>query len=326
MRAAPLLLLLALVAPSAGAQAPATCQLAEPALDHAAQDLPPAGTATYILTLTNQGTLAGTATVTVASPPPGWTATVAPESADIAGGGTAQQAFTVSLTAPASNGSAGSTMQTVTLSATASLDCNPTLPVGGAIPPDTKSTQFTATVRSGAAAPGPGGVVGGAAPGALVLVGAVGLVAAGAALALRGQRAGLVLRSDEARRDIPPGGGASFAVRVENRAREARTTRLRVGEVPPGWRVVLPPGDIALGPGESRTVQVLVRPPGEAKAPAAADLPLEADVPRGKPAKLRLQAFVVEPGKAGPSEPPAARPDVVVRDEGEMRRGRARRR
>lgn len=297
-----LLLVLALAGP---AQAQAACSVAA-ALDRASALLQPGQAAQFNLTVSDTSQLPGEARVGVSAPSGGWQANVTPARARVAAGGTA--VFAVVVVAPRN-----ATLPVLNLAFDVQLACqDPVLgtPVGSPATPD-RPVVLNVSV----AAP-PGAPLAPPAGQDAVLLGALLVLAAlvtAAALLLR-RRAGLSLASPEPHRDLPPGGGASFPVHVRNGAQRAARVELRTGEVPEGWRVLLPPGALDLGPGEARTVQVVVRAPPAAQPPAAAEVALEAraDGDASRPARLTLRAFVVSPDALAAAE----RPDVVVRDEG----------
>lgn len=298
-----------------GADAQAACDLvvstANPSQAHE-----PSQTRTYDLEASTTNLNGGT--VTFASDATGgWT--VAAEPITLAGatpGQASRAPASARVTAPAAPAS-----NSTRITLTATLACGG--PLGGTA---TQSVTLNPTIAGPGAPLGPG--EGGVGPSPLLLgLGVVVLVAAAAAaMALRGR--GLDIRSAEPRRDVPPGGGASFPVTVTNRGRSAVDAVLEVGELPAGWKLVAPPQGWRLEPGQSETVQVLLRSPDDAKPGDAAIVEVRARAAEGKRvAQTELQAFIVDPDrseaprepppvKAPPRKRPAERPDIIVRDEG----------
>jgi hypothetical protein len=313
---APLALAALLAAPLlASAQVPGACTLATDAPTRS-QPHVPGQALPYVVNLT-AGSVGGDVALRIAETTAGWLATVDPEAMTLAAGATGQA--TVTITAPPDATAGGS----VRLEAT--LTCN----VQG-VPAPTAPATVTETFSPGlATVVGP--PAGGAGPGDLALLAIAGIVvlAGGTAAALALRRPGLVLEAPDPRRDVAPGGGASFPIVVTNKARDAALVAIEVGELPEGWRVVAPPRELRLDAGASGTVQVLLRSPSSAKPGDAAIVEVRALGARGKPATATIRAFVVGGGDAPTAEatPPARapggrRPSVIVRDEGVTTRRR----
>lgn len=305
MAGRPLLLALLLLAAAspAGAQQAAVCDLVA-AVNPPRQEHAPGEGRAYQFTATNEGTLAGDVEVVLEGVTEGWTATVTPTAFDALQPGASGNAE-VLVAAPAAGG-AGQAQVTLT----ATLRCaTPAgqLPVPGAPQEDRDSQVLTPTLAAatGGAAPARPGLDGSA----LLLLAGLAVVAlggAGAAYALRPRR--LVVRAEAPRRAMPPGGGASFPVLLENRGAQDVQATVRVLGLPAGWKVLAPPAEVALRPGAAQTLQVLVRSPPDARPGDSADVQVELlERGSGRLHRVDLRADVEGPG--------GERPDVVVRDE-----------
>jgi hypothetical protein len=306
--------LLLILAPMVEGQVPAPCALQLAALQPGVPQQP-GTTARYEVSATAPN-LGGQVTFTVAATG-GWTATVDPAQATVAGQG-GEARTTVAVSAPSSGGTAA---PTVTVQGT--LTCAspvPGVPVGQ---PATAEATLNPTLAAPPSNLGPGAGLGGT---TLLLAGGVAVIAlcGGAVLALRPRA--LSIAAEEPKRDIPPGGGASFPITVTNRTKQQLTATLDVGELPVGWRLVAPPREVRLEPGTSETLQLLVRSPDAARPGDAALFEVRARAgAERKPAAVMLQAFVVGENSEGDSEDEpmtGGRPDVIVRDEKTLERGK----
>jgi uncharacterized membrane protein len=253
-----------------------------------------------------QGSFGGDVAFAIEGVTPGWNATVAPATFnDVPAGGSA--AAEVLVLAPAAEGP-----RQAQVSVRATLTCGSGVPVLGVPAPSDTAAQVLAPVLAPAATadggaaparPGDDGALGGA--GLLLLAAAVLVVGAGVGAALLLRPKGLVVRAADARREMAPGAGASFAVAAENRGRDPVEAAVRILGLPEGWRAISPPGSITLAPGAATTLQVLLRSPPDAAPGDVADVQVQF-VERGSG---RIRQVDLEARIAG-----AEHPDVVVRD------------
>lgn len=289
---------LALAAP-AGAQQTSPCPV-RASVNPAAQEHRPGETLAYAFTVVNEGLVAADVAVNVSQATPGWNASLDRDRFTLAGG--AEQTVTVQVTAPTGEGP-----RQASVTVAADVQCAAPPPVGGSFRSSTSQVLSPSLAPPAAPVTPPGG---GPGLGLLAVAGLVVLVAAVGGAVLLARPKGLVVRAPEPRRDVPPGGGASFAVQVQNRSRQQVQAGVKVVGLPEGWRVVAPPAEVTLAPGASQTIQVLLRSPASAEPGDAAEAEVQL-LERGtdKLRSVALQAFVVGPGGEG------ERPDVVVRDE-----------
>lgn len=303
---------LLLLVPPAAAQVD-TCDMTAsvnpPRLQHA-----PGEALVYNFTVALGQAGGGDVEVVVEAVTPGWTATVAPASFPGLAAGD-QATAEVLVNAP---GADGTRQAQVTITAT--LTC----PAGGGLipipaPPQTHvesqvlSPAMVLTAAGGPAPTGPG--LDGS---ALLVLGGLAVIGIAGAAAVLLRPKGLVVKVPEPERTMPPGGGASFPVQVENRAADPIEAVVRVLGVPDTWRLIAPPTEVSLKPGASTTVQVLVRSPADARPGETAGLQVQL-IERGS-GRLRQVDLVAR--IAGAEE----RPDVVVRDERELAKERPGRR
>lgn len=311
---APVALLLALGAAAPSAQAQELCALAEPALNPAAQEHEPGETLRYALTVEATGIVGGEAQLAVEQVSPGWNATLPRPRFPLEPG--QPETVEVLVQAPPEGGA-----RQASVSIGVALECRTAAgaPAGTARDTAVLSPSLAAPAPPGAPAPEGSPALAGLA----LLVLAV-AAAGGAALLLR--RPGVALRAPEPRRDVAPGGGASFPLVLANRGGAPLRVEVRVGEprlgagAAQGWRVVAPPREASLGPREEKTLQVLLRSPGDAKPGDRAEVEVEAHAPSRRPARARLQAFVAAEGRGAEEE----RPEVLIRDEASQGRRRQR--
>lgn len=292
------LLLLAL-APTALAQLPQACTLTT-AVNPQGQTHQPGQRLTYDFTA-SAGNVGGDVTFRVRSVTSGWNATLSRQSAPVAAGGSAS--VQVLVAAPLNGTSPASVELEATF--TCALAPGATLP-GSVTGTETLTPTLAAPSAPAEPAPFPSG--------ALLVVGGLGVLGFAGVVALV-SRAPVTLRAPEPRRDVPPGGGASFAVELRNRTRGPLAVELQLGELPEGWRVISPPTGARLEGGATQTVQLLVKSPAGAAPGQAAEVEVRARA-KGtqRVAHTVLQAFVVGPH--------GERPDVIVRDEGARKRKR----
>ncbi len=71
---------------------------------------------------------------------------------------------------------------------------------------------------------------------------------------------------DESEREVQPGRGTSYPIRIENEGSNAVAIDLDVTDVQEGWSALTTLPSLELGPDESRTVYMMVRAPEEAKS------------------------------------------------------------
>jgi hypothetical protein len=288
-------------APLAEAQGGCTLVLA---FNPAGQEQQPGEARTYNVTL-DAGATGGTVNLQIVQVSPGWNAsfqaggaTTSATMAPAAAGGTPTSVGLVVRAPSSAEGRVGQVTVTGTLS------CGPVagVPLAGT---DTKSATLSPTL----AAPPPSPTHGESpsiTPVLFVIAAALLLAGAGAAIYVVRPH-GLAVRAPEPRREMPPGGGASFPIHVANRSKERIAAQVRFVGVPEGWKIVSPPGDLALDPGRDTTLQVLLRAPPDAAPGSSAEIEVEL-LEHGSG---RLRRVGIEGAIAGPE-----RPDVVVRDEG----------
>lgn len=294
------LVLAALPAAAQGDTCAMTAAVNPPRLQHQ----PSQGLRYNFTVAVDQASQGGDVAIVVESVTEGWDATVAPGAFPGLAPGQQATAEVLVVAPPAT----GARQAQVTITAT--LTCAMALPLPLPLPPQT-ATQ-SQVLSPAMVVPAPAGPGDGGAPGAdstaLLVVGGLGVIAiAGAATVLLRPR-GLVVRVPEPRRDLPPGGGASFPIAVENRGKDAVEVVVRVLGVPPTWKLLAPPAHLALKPGAATTLQVLVRSPADARPGDAADIHVQFLERRSG----RLRQVDVTARVAGGA---AERPDVVVRDE-----------
>ncbi|MCA1813529.1 MAG: hypothetical protein LC624_06215 [Halobacteriales archaeon] len=300
------LLLLVLAAPVAHGQAACTVTAA---LDRSTAQLQPGQAAQFNLTVTDTSAFPARADVNLSAPSGGWQAQITPATSQVQASGNA--VFAIAVVAPRTT-----TLPVLNLAIATRLTCQDPV-LGNAIggPATASNTLGLSLATSGTGQPGGGNPASLAASaeslGLLIILLAAAVIVAIALLLQK--RGGVRLTATEPHRDMPPGGGASFPVLVHNRTDRAARVELHASDPPEGWRVLLPPSALELGPGEERTVQVVVRSPANAQPPTGAQVDVEART-QGEPARVArvtLRAFVVDPAAAAAQE----RPDVVVRDE-----------
>lgn len=296
--AALLLLLLVPLVPPAAAQVDScemTASVNPPRQQHA-----PGQALTYTFTVVVGQGLGGDVAVVVESVTPGWSATVAPATFnDLPTGGEATAE--VLVTAP---GADGARQAQVTITAT--LTCDPGVPLP--VPPQTHTESQVLSPALQLPAPTGPAPAGGLDGSALLALGGLAVLGIAGAAALLLRPKGLVVKVPEPERAMPPGGGASFPVQVENRAKDPIAAAVRVLGLPPAWKLIAPPTEVNLKPGASTTLQVLVRSPPEAKPGDAADLQVQL-IERGS-GRLRQVDLVARVGSDA-----GDRPDILVRDE-----------
>lgn len=75
---------------------------------------------------------------------------------------------------------------------------------------------------------------------------------------------GVTLVCTESAKEVHPGRGTSFPIRIRNEGSERDIVALHVSEPPAGWDTFLPLADLPLDAGEEQTVWLSVRSPAEA--------------------------------------------------------------
>lgn len=301
-----LLLLAALLLAAAPAAAQAACDVVT-AVNPARLAHEPGQALRYNFSvLVPQGSQGGDVAIVVEGATPGWAATVAPATFD---GLTAGQNRTaeVLVTAPPEGNPGAQAQVTITATLTCQATAGLPLPLVPPTPPATATeSQVLSPILAAPVAPARPAEDGNGLTILLLGIGIIVLAATGAAVALRPK--GLVVRVPEPSRDIPPGGGASFGLQVENRGREGVEAAVRILGLPAGWKVISPPADLRLAPGATSTLRILLRSPPDAAPGDAADVRVEL-LERGSG---RLRHVDLHGRVQGPA---TERPEVVVRDE-----------
>ncbi|MHB8584475.1 MAG: COG1470 family protein [Thermoplasmatota archaeon] len=242
-------------ATSASAQVPNPPQCGPVIFSFTSGDPMPAPGSSYTIsgTVTNSNAqFQGTWNATVGPYPAGWSKpTITPAGGTLAAG--ASGSFTLAGSVPATATSAGQ------ISVTVNLYCvNSIISQGPAVSTASKTITVTPTTSSNwydplvPYLPAIGGVI----LLALIIGGTVSLV--------RRRRAGLSFDMPEPLKGVRPGRGVSFPMVIENRYGQPDTATFEVGPVPDGWSAFTALPELALAPGEKRTVWVMVRAPQDA--------------------------------------------------------------
>ncbi|HVL49241.1 MAG TPA: hypothetical protein VM889_11840 [Candidatus Thermoplasmatota archaeon] len=304
MRASPVLLavvLLAILAPHAAAQAPNCARVTVSATPDPVYVPRNGGDAALSVVFENAAPSpplpGGEARLKVSvAAPSGWTARIDGQDLTVPSGG--RTSLTVAVKAP--DGARPEERARIVVSATGSCTFpgGPATPI--ALPP--LSTEATAIVESPAPAFG--------LPADLLPIGgvllALGVVATGAALVLRRRPGAILAATPEPEKAVRPGRGASFPVTLANRGRDRDTASCSVGPAPEGWSAFMTTPEVEIGPGETRTLYLMVRAP--AGAPEGTEAAVRVAVrSRSSPAETQLEvkARVVE-DRGGADEPDGA--------------------
>ncbi|HVL88043.1 MAG TPA: hypothetical protein VM681_08600 [Candidatus Thermoplasmatota archaeon] len=281
-----------------GAQQP-VCAAASYALavDPATARLPPGETAAYNVTLASTDAVTASVRLSFSQPDAAeWSRAPEAEEFTLAPGST--KTVVLRLTAPQSVGAA----RFAGVTATASVTCPPPIPVPGA--PPVSGPVLTQTVTASLEVPPPPFVPpsgGGVGLGVLLLFPlALAAVGAGAWWYLRSMGAPPLLSAPEPRKNVEPGKGVSFPLRLRNGSSQRATLRLDVQGGAEGWTAFLAMPDVQLDPREERTLYVLVRSPAGARAGEHVEFSVTARAPQGGPTHAaKLEAFVVGAGEGG---------------------------
>lgn len=292
-----LLAVAVLPGPSAVAQLPPCPQSAFTlAVDRATETLVPGDAAVFNVSVANGGNLPASVDMTYSQPDAAeWSRSPGTDSFTVGAGQSVAVALT--LTAPRSP----SAPRTARVGISAVIACQG--PVGE-VQCCTLPASVTATMS--ATAPPPTVATGSrldlSAIAFLVLFAAV--VAFGGYSFLK-TRSGVVLECPEPRRDVHPGKGTSFPVRVQNRTQQAQKVMLKLGDLPEGWTPFLAMPEIELAAGEQRSFWLMLRSPRDARPGDHCRMTLRAKLEREEKfaQEIHADAFVVSESTPVEDEP-----------------------
>lgn len=187
----------------------------------------------------------------LSTPRSGWTATSSPDSVELERGDTS----TVRVELCAEDTAVRGETATVTLTAT----IQPTSPL------DEEQTD-TVTLRAELEEDGLFGIPWDFPPWVLwIVLGAVGVMLAAILMSRRRTGGGVVLECSESNKQVAPGRGTSFPVRLRNEGHGKDIVSLTTSPVPQGWDTFLPIVDVPLEAGDEQTVWISVKSPEDAR-------------------------------------------------------------
>ncbi len=142
-----------------------------------------------------------------------------------------------------------------------------------------------------------------------VVLGAVGVTLAAILVSRRPTSAGVFLECGESSKEVAPGRGTSFPVRIRNDGRSKDLVSLTTSPVPQGWDTFLPIVDVPLEAGDEQTIWISVKSPDDARDGdhVVVKVFARSSSAVGDQASLDLLVTVRQasyPGGTGPGEPP----------------------
>jgi hypothetical protein len=261
-----LLLLLALLpgqAQSAGLQPAEACRAPQlvPPEPPALEPFEPGGSQriTFAIESRNEATVETVEAVVTTKEPAGWRTTIAPREVTLSSA-TPFSLTSLEITAP--NRGSGAAAGNITLLVT--FVCT-----SGDIATTRSTTRVIEVELKGFEAPWP-----------LVLGGFLVLLAGVAILGVRRLRRGVALSAAAPDRTVEAGKSVKFTFLVENRRGKPQRFAVIALGVPEGWSVHLALEDLALEPGEEKTLWAILKAPATALPGTEADVQLRLESPK----------------------------------------------